>query len=128
LTELIRAGFETLVAAGYQPEVAYFECLHEVKLIVDLIYEKGITGMRDAISTTAKYGDVSRGRRIITDNTKHEMNRILAEIQSGSFAREFVLENMANRPVYNALLRNDSQHLIEKVGTQVRSMFSWMKK
>jgi ketol-acid reductoisomerase len=128
LTELIRAGFETLVAAGYQPEVAYFECLHEVKLIVDLIYEKGITGMRDAISTTAKYGDVSRGRRIITDNTKHEMNRILAEIQSGSFAREFVLENMANRPVYNALLRNDSQHLIEKVGAQVRSMFSWMKK
>ena len=128
LTELIRSGFETLVAAGYQPEVAYFECLHEVKLIVDLIYEKGIGGMRDAISTTAKYGDVTRGRRIINDNTRHEMQRILAEIQSGSFAREFVLENMANRPVYNSLLRNDAQHLIEKVGTQVRSMFSWMKK
>jgi ketol-acid reductoisomerase len=128
LTELIRSGFETLVAAGYQPEVAYFECLHEVKLIVDLIYEKGITGMRDAISTTAKYGDITRGRRVITDNTRHEMQRILAEIQSGSFAREFVLENLANRPVYNSLLRNDSQHLIEKVGTQVRSMFSWMKK
>jgi ketol-acid reductoisomerase len=128
LTELIRSGFETLVAAGYQPEVAYFECLHEVKLIVDLIYEKGISGMRDAISTTAKYGDVTRGRRIITDQTRHEMQRILGEIQSGSFAREFVLENLANRPVYNSLLRNDSQHLIEKVGTQVRSMFSWMKK
>jgi ketol-acid reductoisomerase len=128
LTELIRSGFETLVSAGYQPEVAYFECLHEVKLIVDLIYEKGITGMRDAISTTAKYGDITRGRRIITENTRHEMQRILAEIQSGSFAREFVLENMANRPVYNSLLRNDSQHLIEKVGTQVRSMFSWIKK
>jgi ketol-acid reductoisomerase len=128
LTELIRAGFETLVAAGYQPEVAYFECLHEVKLIVDLIYEKGISGMRDGISTTAKYGDVTRGRRIITDNTRHEMQRILAEIQSGSFAREFILENLANRPVYNALLKNDSQHLIEKVGAQVRSMFSWFKK
>ncbi len=128
LTELIRAGFETLVAAGYQPEVAYFECLHEVKLIVDLIYEKGISGMRDGISTTAKYGDITRGRRIINDNTRHEMQRILAEIQSGSFAREFILENQANRPVYNALLKNDSQHMIEKVGTQIRSMFSWFKK
>jgi len=128
LSELIRSGFETLTNAGYQPEVAYFECLHEVKLIVDLIYEKGITGMRDAISTTAKYGDITRGRRIITDNTRHEMQRILAEIQSGLFAREFVLENQANRPVYNSLLRNDSQHPIEKVGAQVRSMFSWMKK
>jgi len=116
------------VTAGYQPEVAYFECLHEVKLIVDLIYEKGITGMRDAISTTAKYGDVTRGRRIVNDNTRHEMQRILAEIQSGSFAREFVLENQANRPVYNSLLRNDANHLIERVGTQVRSMFSWIKK
>ncbi len=128
LTELIRAGFETLVAAGYQPEVAYFECLHEVKLIVDLIYEKGISGMRDGISTTAQYGDITRGRRIINDNTRHEMQRILAEIQSGSFAREFILENQANRPVYNALLKNDSQHMIEKVGTQIRSMFSWFKK
>jgi ketol-acid reductoisomerase len=128
LSELIRSGFETLVNAGYQPEVAYFECLHEVKLIVDLIYEKGITGMRDAISTTAKYGDITRGRRIITDQTRHEMQRILGEIQAGSFAREFVLENQANRPVYNSLLRNDSQHMIEKVGVQVRSMFSWMKK
>jgi len=128
LSELIRSGFETLVAAGYQPEVAYFECLHEVKLITDLIVEKGITGMRAGISTTAKYGDITRGRRIITDNTRHEMQRILGEIQSGSFAREFILENLANRPVYNAVLRNDSQYLIEKVGTQIRSMFSWSKK
>ena len=128
LSELIRSGFETLVTAGYQPEVAYFECLHEVKLIVDLIYEKGITGMRDAISTTAKYGDITRGRRIINENTRHEMQRILAEIQSGSFAREFVLENQANRPVYNSILRNDANHMIEKVGPQVRSMFSWTKK
>ena len=128
LSELIRSGFETLVSAGYQPEVAYFECLHEVKLITDLIFEKGITGMRDAISTTAKYGDITRGRRIITDNTRHEMQRILAEIQAGSFAREFILENQANRPVYNSILRNDSEHMIEKVGRQVRSMFSWSKK
>jgi ketol-acid reductoisomerase len=128
LSELIRSGFETLVNAGYQPEVAYFECLHEVKLITDLIFEKGITGMRDAISTTAKYGDITRGRRIITDNTRHEMQRILAEIQAGSFAREFILENQANRPVYNSILRNDSEHMIEKVGRQVRSMFSWSKK
>jgi ketol-acid reductoisomerase len=128
LSELIRSGFETLVNAGYQPEVAYFECLHEVKLITDLIFEKGITGMRDAISTTAKYGDITRGRRIVTENTRHEMQRILAEIQSGSFAREFILENQANRPVYNSVLRNDSEHMIEKVGKQVRSMFSWSKK
>ena len=128
LSELIRSGFETLVNAGYQPEVAYFECLHEVKLITDLIFEKGITGMRDAISTTAKYGDITRGRRIITENTRHEMQRILAEIQAGSFAREFILENQANRPVYNSILRNDSEHMIEKVGRQVRSMFSWSKK
>jgi ketol-acid reductoisomerase len=128
LSELIRSGFETLVAAGYQPEVAYFECLHEVKLITDLIFEKGITGMRDAISTTAKYGDITRGRRIVNDNTRHEMQRILAEIQSGSFAREFILENQANRPVYNSILRNDSQHMIEKVGAEIRKMFSWSKK
>lgn len=128
LSELIRSGFETLVNAGYQPEVAYFECLHEVKLITDLIFEKGITGMRDAISTTAKYGDITRGRRVITENTRHEMARILAEIQAGAFAREFILENQANRPLYNSILRNDSQHMIEKVGQQVRSMFSWSKK
>jgi ketol-acid reductoisomerase len=99
-----------------------------VKLIVDLIYEKGITGMRDAISTTAKYGDITRGRRIVTENTRNEMRRILSEIQTGMFAREFVLENQANRPVYNSVMRLDAEHMIEKVGVQVRSMFSWMKK
>lgn len=128
LTELARAGFDTLVQAGYQPEVAYFECLHEMKLIVDLMVEKGISGMRDSISTTAKYGDVTRGRRIINQQTRMEMQHILGEIQSGMFAREFILENQTNRPVYNALLRNDANHLIEKVGAQVRSMFSWHKK
>ncbi len=128
LTELVRAGFETLVNAGYQPEVAYFECLHEVKLIVDLMVERGISGMRDAISTTARYGDITRGRRVITNETRMEMQRILGEIQSGFFAREFILENQANRPVFNALLRNDAQHLIEKVGVNVRSMYSWLKK
>jgi ketol-acid reductoisomerase len=128
LTELVRAGFDTLVQAGYQPEVAYFECMHEVKLIVDLMIEKGISGMRDSISTTAKYGDVTRGRRIITDQTRMEMQRILGEIQSGLFAREFILENQANRPVYNALMRHDAGHLIEQVGVKVRSMFSWSKK
>ena len=128
LVELIKGGYETLVEAGYAPEMAYFECLHEVKLIVDLIYEKGITGMRDAISTTAKYGDITRGRRIINTQTRGEMNRILSEIQTGMFAKEFVLENQANRPLYNSVLKIDSEHLIEKVGKQVRSMFSWMKK
>jgi len=98
-----------------------------VKLLVDLIYEKGITGMRDAISTTAKYGDITRGRRIVTEQTRGEMRRILSEIQTGLFAREFVLENQANRPVYNSVLRIDSEHLIERVGKQVRSMFSWLK-
>jgi len=128
LTELVRAGFDTLVQAGYQPEVAYFECMHEVKLIVDLMIEKGISGMRDSISTTARYGDVTRGRRVITDQTRMEMQRILGEIQSGLFAREFILENQANRPVFNALMRHDANHLIEQVGVKVRSMFSWHKK
>ena len=105
LTSLIQAGYETLVEAGYSPEMAYFECLHEVKLIVDLIYEGGIANMRYSISTTAKYGDVTRGPRIITDETKKEMRKILDEIQSGRFAKEWVLENQANRPVYNALLK-----------------------
>lgn len=127
LSELIRAGFETLVSAGYQPEVAYFECLHEVKLIVDLVYEKGITGMREAISTTAKYGDITRGRRVVNTETRREMQRILGEIQSGAFAREFVLENMARRPVYQAMLRNDAEHPVEQVGRKVRKMFSWIQ-
>jgi len=128
LTALIQAGFETLVKAGYSPEMAYFECLHEVKLIVDLIYEGGIANMRYSISTTAKYGDVTRGPRIITDETKREMQRILEEIQSGRFAKEWVLENQANRPVYNALLAKGESHPIEDVGGRLRGMMPWLKK
>lgn len=127
-TELIRAGYDTLVNAGYQPEIAYFECLHELKLIVDLIYEKGISGMRASISETAKYGDVTRGPRIINNKTRREMKKILSEIQDGSFAREWILENKANLPVYNSLLKKDSEHLIEKVGAKLRKMMSWIKK
>jgi ketol-acid reductoisomerase len=125
-TELIRAGFDTLVKAGYQPEIAYFECCHELKLIVDLIYEGGIANMRDSISDTAEYGDITRGRRIITEETRYEMDRILGEIQSGEFAREWIMENMAGRPVYNAMKRKDSEHLIEVVGKKLRSMMSWI--
>jgi ketol-acid reductoisomerase len=128
LTALIQAGFETLVKAGYSPEMAYFECLHEVKLIVDLIYEGGIANMRYSVSTTAKYGDVTRGPRIITDETKQEMQRILEEIQSGRFAKEWVLENQANRPVYNALLAKGEAHPIEDVGARLRGMMPWLKK
>ncbi|MBM4123399.1 MAG: ketol-acid reductoisomerase [Nitrospira sp.] len=128
ITALIQAGYETLVKAGYSPEMAYFECLHEVKLIVDLIYEGGIANMRYSISTTAKYGDVTRGPRIITDETKKEMRKILEEIQSGRFAREWVLENQANRPVYNALLAKGEAHPIETVGTKLRAMMPWLKK
>ncbi len=127
-SELIRASFDTLVEAGYQPEIAYFECCHELKLIVDLIYERGITGMRQAISDTAKYGDVTRGRMIITDETRMEMEEILRDIQEGDFAKEWILENQANRPVFNALLKKDSEHLIEKVGAQLRKMMNWIKK
>jgi len=116
LTELIRAGFDTLVEAGYSPDLAYFECLHEVKLIVDLIYEGGIGNMRYSISTTAAYGDVTRGRRIVTDKTRKEMKKILSEIQTGEFAKEFILENQANRPVFNAMLKRDAEHPIEEVG------------
>ncbi len=128
VSELIRAGFDTLVSAGYQPEVAYFECLHEMKLIVDLIFEGGIANMRYSISDTAKYGDITRGRRIINDRTRTEMAMILNEIQSGEFAREWVLENKANKPVYNALLKNDAQHPIETVGSELRSMMPWIGK
>ncbi len=126
VTELIRAGFDTLVRAGYQPEIAYFECCHELKLIVDLIYEGGIANMRYSISDTAEYGDITRGRRIITEETRFEMQKILEEIQSGEFAREWILENAAGRPVYNALVRRDKEHLIEKVGAGLRSMMSWI--
>jgi ketol-acid reductoisomerase len=126
LTESIRAGFETLVNAGYQPEVAYFECLHEVKLIVDLIYEGGISNMRKSISETAKYGDITRGRRIVNDETRERMKQILREIQSGEFAREWILENKANRPAYNALLKSDAEHQIEKVGEKLRKLMPWL--
>ncbi len=128
LTSLIQAGYETLVEAGYSPEMAYFECLHEVKLIVDLIYQGGIANMRYSISTTAKYGDVTRGPRVITGETKKTMKRILSEIQTGRFAREWVLENQANRPVYNALLKNGADHPIEEVGQKLRGMMPWLQK
>lgn len=125
-SELVRAGFDTLVEAGYQPEIAYFECLHELKLIVDLLYEGGISYMRYSISDTAEYGDMTRGRRVISEETREEMRAILQEIQSGEFAREWILENMAGRPVYNAIKRIDSEHLIEKVGKQLRAMMGWI--
>ncbi|BER91367.1 ketol-acid reductoisomerase [Thermatribacter velox] len=128
LTALIKAGFETLVEAGYQPEVAYFECLHEMKLIVDLVYEGGIAHMRSVISDTAEYGDLTRGPRIINCAVREEMERILEEIQDGSFAREWILENQANRPVYHALREKDKQHLIEKVGEKLRGMMPWLSK
>jgi len=128
VTELIRAGFDTLVEAGYSPDLAYFECLHELKLIVDLIYEGGIGNMRYSISTTAAYGDVTRGRRLINEETRAEMRKILSEIQSGSFAREFILENQANRPVFNALLKKDSEHMIEEVGERLRKMMPFVGK
>ncbi|BCX11446.1 MAG: ketol-acid reductoisomerase (NADP(+)) [Thermosynechococcus sp.] len=128
LSALIKAGFETLVEAGYQPELAYFECLHEVKLIVDLIVEGGLAKMRDSISNTAEYGDLTRGPRIITDETRAEMRKILHEIQTGQFAREFVLENMAGKPGFTAMRRREAEHPIEQVGQELRSMFSWLKR
>ena len=126
-TELIRAAFDTLVEAGYQPEVAYFECLHELKLIVDLIYEGGISFMRYSISDTAEYGDMTRGRRVITEQTRRVMKEILAEIQDGTFAKEWILENQAGRPVFSALRRRDQDHLIERVGRELRKMMSWLR-
>jgi len=128
LSALIKAGFETLVNAGYQPELAYFECLHEVKLIVDLVVEGGLAKMRDSISNTAEYGDYTRGPRIVTEETKAEMRKILAEIQSGQFAREFVLENQAGKPGFIAMRRQEAEHPIEEVGKDLRAMFSWLKK
>jgi len=128
LTSLIQAGFETLVEAGYSPEMAYFECLHEVKLIVDLIYEGGISTMRYSISNTAQYGDLTRGPRIITEETKKEMKKILDEIQSGVFAREWLLECKAGKPSFNALTRRGEQHPIEEVGGRLRAMMPWLQK
>lgn len=124
LTALILAGYETLVEAGYPPEMAYFECCHEVKLIVDLIYEGGIANMRYSVSDTAKYGDITRGPRLINDSVKQEMKKIIGEIQSGQFASEWILENQAGRPSYNALLRQGEEHPIEKVGAELRGMMS----
>ncbi len=123
---LVKAGFETLVEAGYQPELAYFECMHELKLIVDLFYQGGLSYMRYSISNTAEYGDLTRGPRIITEETKKEMKRILSEIQSGQFAKEWILENQAGRPVFNALEKKDKGHPIEKVGTELRKMMKWI--
>lgn len=127
VTSLIKAGFETLVEAGYQPEMAYFECCHELKLITDLIYEDGFSGMRKAVSNTAEYGDLTRGPRVINLKVKAEMKKILGEIQSGEFAREWILENSAHRPVFNALAKKDREHLIEKVGSRLRGMMGWIK-
>jgi ketol-acid reductoisomerase len=128
LSALIKAGFETLVEAGYQPELAYFECLHEVKLIVDLIVEGGLAKMRDSISNTAEYGDLTRGSRIVTDQTRSEMRKILSEIQTGQFAREFVLENMSGKAGFTAMRRREAEHPIEEVGKDLRAMFSWLNK
>ncbi len=127
VTSLIKAGFETLVDAGYQPEIAYFEILHELKLIVDLIYQGGLSYMRYSVSDTAEYGDYTRGPRVIDDMVKGEMEQILAEIQDGTFAKEWILENQAGRPVYNALKRMEAEHLIEEVGAELRQMMPWLK-
>ena len=128
VSELVKAGFDTLVEAGYQPEIAYFECLHELKLIVDLFYQGGISYMRYSVSDTAEYGDYSRGTRIITEETREAMREILAEVQSGEFAREWILENQAGRPVFNALRRVEKEHPIEEVGAKLRAMMPWLKK
>jgi ketol-acid reductoisomerase len=125
-TSLVKAGFDTLVEAGYQPEIAYFECLHELKLIVDLMWEKGIAGMRYSISDTAEYGDLTRGPRVVDEDVQETMRELLAEIQSGEFAREWILENQAGRPVYNALKRQAHDELIEQVGKELRGMMSWI--
>ncbi len=126
-TALVQAGFETLVEAGYSPEMAYFECLHELKLIVDLMYEGGIANMRYSISNTAEYGDLTRGPRVITEETKKEMKRILTEIQNGEFAREFILENQAGAPTLKAKRRLGREHPIEQVGERLREMMPWIK-
>lgn len=128
LTSLMRAGFETLVEAGYPPELAYFECIHEMKLIVDLIYEGGFKMMRKFISNTAKYGDLTRGPRLIDENVRKKMKEILEEIRSGKFAKEWILENQAGRPVFHALLKEWENHKAEEVGEKLRKMMPWLKK
>jgi ketol-acid reductoisomerase len=127
ISALIKAGFETLVEAGYQPEIAYFEVCHELKLIIDLIYQGGLSYMRYSVSDTAEYGDYTRGPRVIDEMVKDEMGQILAEIQDGSFAKEWILENQAGRPVYNALKRMDEEHPLELVGKELRAMMPWLK-
>jgi len=127
-TSLVKSGFETLVEAGYQPEVAYFECMHELKLIVDLMYEKGIYGMRQAISNTAKYGDLTRGPFIIDKTVKERMKKTLEHVKDGSFAKEWIEENKSGRKKFNSLLEKDKEHLIEKVGEKLRNMMPWLKK
>ena len=127
VTELMKAGFDTLVEAGYQPEIAYFECLHELKLIVDLIYEGGIPFMRYSVSDTAEYGDLTRGKRIITSETREEMQQMLKEVQMGSFAKEWILENQVGRPMFNALRKKEAEHPVEEVGKKLRSMMGWLQ-
>ncbi|MCL0107722.1 ketol-acid reductoisomerase [Peptococcaceae bacterium] len=127
LAALIKAGFDTLVEAGYEPEIAYFECLHEVKLIVDLIYEGGLASMRDSVSNTCEFGDYTRGPRIITEETRKEMKKILREIQTGQFAKEWILENQAGNPVFNAMRKREKELQIEKVGAEIRKMMPWLK-
>lgn len=126
VSALVKAAFETLVEAGYQPEMAYFECMHELKLIVDLFYQGGLNYMRYSVSNTAEFGDYTRGPRIVTDQTKAEMKKILGEIQQGQFAREWILENKANQPTFKAIRRREREHLVEKVGRELRSMMSWI--
>jgi len=128
VSELVKAGFDTLVEAGYAPEIAYFECLHELKLIVDLFYQGGISYMRYSVSDTAEFGDYTRGNRIITEETREEMRQILYEVQSGEFAKEWILENQANRPVFNAMRRHEAAHPMEEVGKKLRAMMGWLKK
>ncbi len=126
VSALVKAAFETLVEAGYQPEMAYFECMHELKLIVDLFYQGGLNYMRYSVSNTAEYGDYTRGPRIVTEETKREMKKILNEIQTGQFAKEWILENKANQPTFQAMRRRDRDHLLEKVGKDLRSMMTWI--
>lgn len=127
VTALIQAGFDILVEAGYQPEIAYFECLNELKLIVDLIYKGGITYMRDNVSNTAEYGDLKVGKRIINEETRKEMKKVLTEIQNGEFAKDWIMENQAGRPYYKAMRDKEAKYLIEKVGKELRSMMPWIE-
>jgi len=126
VANLVKTGFETLVEAGYQPELAYFEVLHELKLIVDLMYEKGLAGMRYSISNTAEYGDYTRGKRVITDETRAEMKRILGEIQSGDFAREWIAENRAGQENFKRMRAEQAAHQVESVGRELRSQMDWI--